>query len=424
MDLTEDEKKELFEEFRDKFSVQIKTEAHDKIEEINQNIQTKYNDADKLKERIDVIETKMGRLPREGVLGFEKEGNKTESGIMPLVFQDSAGKEHKALRLGENLFQGEPEAFSIGKILAAKITGNTKGLNDFEMKAIGEGIGAAGGFLLSETVSAKVIDLARNLACVMQAGAYTIPMPTPELRLVKVTSEPQAYWRAEHGEITESEWTLEPINLKAMTVGVLCRASREILEDAANAGTALQNAMAATIALAMDRVALLGNGVTEPRGLDLCDGINIISMGVNGAVLEDYDPFSNAVEKIADSNGEANAVIFSPRTFFTLDRLKESATVLQPLVPPPSFQELKKFKTNQIGNTDTQGTATNASKAFIGAYQNLLFGIRKNVEIEMTTSGGTGTFAKVEALIRTRMRFDVAVLRENHFTKIEGIIPA
>ncbi|MBA7699663.1 hypothetical protein ES703_108362 [subsurface metagenome] len=348
--------------------------------------------------------------------------NKAEVDPMPLIFLDAAGVEHKALRLGENLFQGKDEDFSIGKILAAKITGNLKGLNDFERKSISEGVGAAGGFLLSEMVSAKVIDLARNLMVVMKAGAYTIDMPTPEMRLVKVTSDPTAMFRAEHGAITESEWSLEPINLKSMTVGVLCRASREILEDAANAGNSLQQAMAQAIALSVDRVGLLGNGVTEPRGLDLCAGVNLISMGVNGAALTSYDEFSNSCEDVADNNGIATAVIFAPRTHFTLDRLKEGTTNA-PLPPPQSFKDLKKYFTNQIPINNVQGSSSVASKAYIGDFKQLLYGIRKNVEIEITTQGGTGTFAQVEALIRARMRLDVAVLRENFFTKIEGIIP-
>jgi len=415
MDMTKEEKEALLAEFRASIAADNKAD----IEKINALIKDTAAEKKTLQDRIDHLETVAGRPLKSGMPGTE---NKAEIDPMPLIFQDESGKEYKALRLGENLFQGKPEDFSIGKILSAKITGNLKGLNDFEMKAIGEGVGAAGGFLLSEVVSAKVIDLARNLACVQQAGAATIQMPTPELRLVKVTGDPTAHWRAEHAAITESEWTLEPINLKAMTIGVLCRASREILEDAANAGSALERAMAASIALAMDRVGLLGNGVTEPRGLDLCAGVNIISMGVNGAALTTYDEFSNAVEDVADNNGIATAVIFAPRTHFTLDRLKETGTAA-PLKPPTSFIDLKKFFTNQIGITDTQGTATNSSKSFIGDFKQLLYGIRKNVEIEITTQGGTGTFAQVEALIRARMRLDVAVLREPFFTKIVGIIP-
>lgn len=419
MDLTKEEKEALLAEFKAEIAADNKAD----IEKINKLITDTAAEKKSLQDRIDELETKLGRPGRDmsapGLAGNE---NKAEIDPLPLIFQDAAGVEHKALRLGENLFKGKEEDFSVGKILAAKITGNFKGLNDFEKKAIGEGVGAAGGFLLSEMVSAKVIDLARNLSCVQKAGAATIDMPTPELRLVKVTGDPTAYWRAEHGAITESEWTLEPINLKAMTVGVLCRASREILEDAANAGNSLQNSMAAAIALSMDLVALIGNGVTEPRGLDLCGGVNLISMGVNGAALTTYDEFSNAVEDVADNNGIATSVIFAPRTNFTLDRLKEGTTNA-PLPPPQSFKDLKKFFTNQIGITDTQGTATNASKAFVGDFKQLLYGIRKNVEIEVTTQGGTGTFAQVEALIRARMRLDVAVLRENFFTKIEGIIP-
>jgi HK97 family phage major capsid protein len=343
-------------------------------------------------------------------------------GNAPLVFRDAEGKEYKALRPGEPLFTREgAEDFSVGKILRARVLGKTAGLNDFETKAAGEGVGSAGGWMVHESVSARIIDLARNLSCVQKAGASTIPMDTPEMRLVKITGDPTAYWVAEHGEITESDWTLEPINLKAMTVGCLIRASLEILEDAPNSGAALQAAMAAAIALEIDRVALLGDGVNEPRGLDLCAGVNLISMGVNGGALTSYDVFSQAVEDVADYNGEANAVIFSPRTYFTLDRLK-AATINQPLIPPQSFIDLKKFKTNQIGVVDVQGSATTASKAFVGDFSQILFGIRKPLEVEFTRQGGTGTFAKCETLIRCRMRLDVAVLRENHFTRIVGIL--
>ncbi|GAJ24221.1 unnamed protein product, partial [marine sediment metagenome] len=148
--------------------------------------------------------------------------------ITGLAFQDKEGKIHKAYSKDEKLFTGED--FSVGKIIRAKILGNFSDLNDAETKAAGEGIGALGGWLVPTAVSAKVIDMARNLACVINAGAYTLPMPTPEMRLVKVTSDPTAYWVAEHGEIAESDWTLEPINLKVRTIGVLVRSSLELLE--------------------------------------------------------------------------------------------------------------------------------------------------------------------------------------------------
>lgn len=336
-----------------------------------------------------------------------------------LSFEDKDGKIHKAYSPKERLFSGDRD-FSVGKILRAKILGNFEGLNDIETRAAGEGIGALGGWLVPTEVSAAVIDMARNLACVIQAGAYTMPMPTPEMRLVKVTGDPTAYWVAEHGEISESDWTLEPITLKAITLGVLVRTSLELLEDAKNAGVALEGAMAKALALELDRVALFGDGVNAPRGLDHCDGVNLISMGANGGALVDYDEFSNAVEDVADHNGQAGAVIMAPRTFYTLDRLK-AATTNNRLEAPQSFVDLKKFVTNQVGVADTQGTCSSASKAFIGDFRLVLYGIRKALEIEFSRTAGDLTFAKCQALIRCRMRLDVAILRENHFTKIYGI---
>jgi HK97 family phage major capsid protein len=121
-----------------------------------------------------------------------------------LSFQDQAGVIHKAYGSGEKLFTGG-EDFNVGKIIRAKIVGNYEGLNDVEVKAAGEGTGALGGWLVPETVSAKIIDLARNFARVMQAGAYTIPMTSPEMKLVKIEGDPTAYFKAEHAAITESD---------------------------------------------------------------------------------------------------------------------------------------------------------------------------------------------------------------------------
>ncbi|MBA7556371.1 hypothetical protein ES705_49076 [subsurface metagenome] len=331
---------------------------------------------------------------------------------------------HKALGSGEKLFPGG-EDFSVGKIIRAKVVGNYEGLNDYEIKAAGEGVGSLGGWLVPEAVSAKVLDLARNFACVMKAGAWTLPMTAPEMKLVKVTGDPTAYFKAEHAAITESDWTIKDLNLKAMKCGVLVRASLEILEDAKNAGSALEMAMGGAIGLAMDRVALLGSGVNEPLGIDNATGINVISMGANGAAPTTYDELSNSIEDVADHNGIATAMIMAPRSYFQFDRLK-AATTNNRLEKPLSVQEIfdagKIYHTNQCPITNTQGTASDASTVYTGDFKQLVFGVLKGLRFEFTRSGGTGTFAQYEALIRAIVRFDIGILREDQFTKIEGLI--
>jgi HK97 family phage major capsid protein len=367
-----------------------------------------------------------GPLTMEG-LGDEDRG---DPGVM--VFQDAEGRSIEAFSnskrfstlKGEERIEGIGPG-SLGKILRAKILGDPLGLSPSEIRALGESVGGAGGWFVSPALSSYVIDLARNKSCVLLAGGFSLPMTTEEMTLVKVLTDPTAYWVAEHAKITESEGTFGPIKLKAMVVGCLVRVSRALLEDAPNSGNVIETQIGAALGLEIDRCALLGNGVNEPKGLSNCAGINTYSMGANGLALANYDPFSYAVQYVAEDNGLATAVIMAPRTAGALDRLKEGTT-LAPLTPPPSFQALQKFSTNQIPITQTQGTATTASSAFVGDYKNIVLGMRKQLTIDIAASGvGSGSvdvFSSVETLIRGYLRIDVAVLRENHFTWIKGIL--
>lgn len=343
-----------------------------------------------------------------------------------LVFQSADGREHRALPVSKKFSSLESNGSdeigpgSLGKILRAKLLGDPMLLNDAERRAMGEGIGSAGGWFVPSLVSGYVIDLARNATCCMKAGAFSLPMDGPEVTLVKVISDPTSYWLPEHGAITESDGVFAPITLKAVILGTLVRVSQALLEDAPSAGPTIEKMLAASLGLELDRVCLLGSGSTEPRGLFHCDGINEYSMGANGAAPTNYDPFSYASQYILEDNGQPTAVIMAPRTFGTLDRLK-AATTNQPLVAPQSYQDLKKFYSNQVPVDQTQGTEDEASCAFVGDFKNIVVGMRKQLTIDVSPHAGTNTFSQVEMLIRCHMRVDVAVLRENHFTKIVGI---
>ncbi|MBA7577895.1 hypothetical protein ES708_19751 [subsurface metagenome] len=283
-------------------------------------------------------------------------------------------------------------------------------------------MGSAGGFLISEQVVAGVLDKARNLACCFKAGAKTFKMLAPEVRICKVKTEPQAFYREENADITEGNWEIEDINLKALTMGCLITISLELIQDAPNSSQVIQDSMAAAIAQKLDLGILSGDGVNNILGIAYHTDRNVIDKGENGATITDYDDFSNAVEDVYDHNGIPNAVIFSPRTLFTIDRLKQ-ATVNEPLSGPESYKNLKKFATNQVSKTDTKGTSSVASKAYIGDFTQVLVGLRSGLQIETSRSAGDA-FKKVQLKIRAIMRLDSAILRPQHFTVIEGIIPA
>jgi len=401
-----------------------KTMGETPLEDVTQEMSRSWNDNLKaLEDKLEAIKVLPTRTDDRGLFGEDRDED-----APTLVFEDNHGNTHRAISPKERFpldgdhvdGDGGIRAGSMGRILRARLLGDPTELNDAERRAMGEGTGSLGGWWVPEELSAQVIDLARNKTVCMQAGGYTLPMSGPELTLVKILTDPTGYWVKESEEITESEGSIGPITLKAIKLGVLVRVSMELLEDAPNAGQAIENQIASAMALELDRVGLFGDGVNEPRGLWECTSVNSRSMGTNGAAPTNYDKFSYAVQDIAAENGEANAVIMAPRTFYTIDRLKEGTTNA-PLRGPASWEKLTKHVTNQVPITQTQGTCSTASCAFVGDFRQMVFGMRKNIAIEATREGGTGTFAKYQALIRGVLRVDVAVLREPWFTLIKGI---
>ena len=229
------------------------------------------------------------------------------------------------------------------------------------------------------------------------------------------------HWVAEHTAITESDGSFSPIVLKAVSLGSLVRVSTALLEDAPDSGRTIEAMLAASIGLEIDRCALLGSGVGEPKGLWSCDDCGVVSMGVNGAAATNFDEFSEAYQAVLEANGLATAVIMAPRTFGGLDRLKE-ATTNAPLPAPASYKALNKFYTTQVPVDQTQGSSDVASCAFVGDFTNLVLGVRKQITLDIERAGDADSFAKLDVLIRAHIRADIAVLRENHFTLIKGLL--
>ncbi len=351
-------------------------------------------------------------LPTGGVTRAEANGP---------IFGTAEGRQVRGLiakdKLVDTLERSQRQELSLTKTLRGVILGSWEGAEN-EHRALGSLSGTTGGFLVPTALSANVIDLARNKSVALDAGAITIPMESSELTIVKVSGDPRGYWRPEHGAITESQPTFSPVNLKAVSLGCLVRISIELLEDALNIGDVVAQTISEALGLELDRVALLGSGVGEPRGIANTPSVESLSLGANGATPANYDIFSEAVEAVQTANGNPSVVVFSPRTQGTLDRLKDSTN--QPLQAPESFKNLRKLASNQIPNDIVQGTSSNTSMAVVGDFTQVAIGMRTQLVLESSRVAGDA-FEKMDVLVRAYLRADVAVLRPSHLTKIVGI---
>lgn len=319
------------------------------------------------------------------------------------------------------VYDGEERKLSIGKYVRGIVTGNWEGA-DAERRAMSEGVLSDGGYLVPTELSSSVIDLARNKARIIQAGAKTIPMSSNNLTFAKVLTAPTAYWKKENDPITESGMTFGAVTLNAKTLTSMSRMSVELLEDAINIDNIVADAIAQGLALELDRVGLFGTGVDpEPLGLYNTAGIQKIDLGENGGDIDSYDVFSQAVEMVENVNGTANALLWSPRTAGTIDRYKDGTG--QPLIAPESFKSLSKYTTNQIPNNMVKGSANNASCVFVGAWNNLFVGMRRNIVLEVSRTAA-GAFENLQVVIRAYLRADYVVAKPEQFVIIDGIIPA
>jgi len=316
-----------------------------------------------------------------------------------------------------------PQDLSLGRVLRGLVTGEWSGAEAEKRAVMAEGTSSLGGVLIPAPMAAQVIDMARNTAIVFRAGASTVPMTANTLKLCRVTGDMSASWREENAAITASEMSFDSLSFEAKALAAICTISIELLEDAGNVNGLIENSIAQALALELDRAAMFGSGVApEPLGLNGVTGIQTISMGDNGAALTGYAPFTLAAQKLYEKNAVPGSFVYSPRTWAALEGLVD--TTGQPLAAPASFASASKLVSNQIPNTLTQGTSSNASSVFCGAWSNLMVGMRTSLTLEASRVAGADAFSKMQVMVRAYLRADVQVARPEHFVKIVGVIPA
>ncbi len=262
-------------------------------------------------------------------------------------------------------------------------------------------------------------------------------MSSKTLTIARITSDPSLTWKAENAIHTPSSVCTEAVTFTSKTLVGSVKMSVELSEDAPNASEVIANSLAQAIGLELDRAALLGSGSSsEPAGIyktgtGVQTNVNEIDLGTDGTYLTNFDYFSQAYREILENNGEPNAAIFAPRTWYTLDTLKD--TTNQPLVAPMSFQNIQKLITNQIPIDITKGGSDDASLAFLGDFTKMLIGIRTSLKLEVTRVGshsdGSGSWdssawEQLQVWVRAYLRADIQLAQPAHFSVINGIIPA
>jgi HK97 family phage major capsid protein len=296
---------------------------------------------------------------------------------------------------------GAYEGCTFGGLVRALVTG-PRGAG--ERRALSEGVDSAGGVSVPDIVLREFIDRLRaNIVCIA-AGARTIALESDKNTMARLVADPVVAWRSENAVVAESDPTFDGVIFTPRWLGCIVRCSRELLMDSINIDQMLARAFAGSMAVAVDKAALMGSGVApEPRGITNTAGVGNVAVT---ASLK-YDDLLTALAVLGNANAApGTAMIMSPSNFYALAKLKgqpDGAYLAPPLVVMPPM-----LQTTSLPNTT----------AIVGNFNDLLFGFRAEMRVEVLREVFVGNFQQG---FLTWLRWDVGLAHPASFCTITGI---
>jgi HK97 family phage major capsid protein len=339
--------------------------------------------------------------------GFSQTGNQSSATVAKNTRGEAIHVLNKADKVAALSKTSVPHG--VGEVIRARICG----INDHTPQpiraAMTGGNDLTGGILVPNDLSGQLIDIARAKSVLMNAGVQTIVLRSgSENTIARVVSQVTPEIKSEMSLFTAQDINLGGISLVPRTVGVYLECSRELAEDAPNFVQMIENQIASTLAVSIDKYGIQGFGGTS---VGLTGSTAITETGSIGAIQ--WSDLSSAVTSIRVANHEPNAFVMYPTIH---DALLNSVTgdgtnaAKGWLEAPPSIRDKSYYNTTNcpLGNV------------IVGDFSKYAFGLRTGVQIE--TSATAGNLMKQHAIgIKVTIRCDYAILDASAFQRLAGV---
>jgi HK97 family phage major capsid protein len=265
---------------------------------------------------------------------------------------------------------------------------------------------AAGDLVFTDARPGSFIELLRNRLALNSLGVTMLSGLNGPVAFPAQTGAATGYWVAEKGAPTESNPTVNQVNMTPKTLGAYTEFSRRLLlQSSVDVETMVRNELASVIALEIDRAALYGLGNTnQPQGLKLITGINTEDFA---AAAPTYAELVSMESKIAADNADIGAISYITNStiyggFKTTE--KASSTAQFVLEPGGTVNGYNVVRSNQVASGDV----------FLGVWNQMIMGMWGALDLQVNpyaldTSGGV----RVTAL----QDVDVAVRHPEAFTR-------
>lgn len=394
---------------------ELKTSALSRIEALEKGIG----------KRLDLLDESVGHLEKVTGRPFFKIAADADDERGPELWLDTkSGQPVPVLEHGQSLAALEQRADtmpSLGRVLRGIIMGgrahDERELAE-ERRDLGITPDPSGGYTVPSALSSQWIDLFRSAMVLSRAGARTVAMDTKSLTLARVTGDPTVSWHGENAALAASDPTFGAITLNAKTCVCLVKMSLELSQDSANIEQILQTTIPSAMAGAIDSAGLVGVTVdagAAPDGVFNLSGRNAVT-GIGAPTSWDFLVDGMYELMLDDVPAEQiGAFIAHPAVWKKMRKLKTGITSDNTsLVPPPEVVALPKFWTTAAPLTG--GTTANG---IIGKWDDLLFGVRKDIQIRVLSETFMGSNLQIAVLAYARV--DFAAARHESFCTLEGI---
>lgn len=272
-------------------------------------------------------------------------------------------------------------------LLAAK---NNPAIIEGQKAVLSEGTNNIGGYLVPTEFSSEVIRLMTDASPIMQI-ANILPMSAWKRQIPKQLTNLQVGWVAESGTKTVSNPTFGQIEQTAKVLATVIKCTDELIRDSAiNLTQFLSEIVAEAMALEIERVALLGNGSTDPfYGILNTSGVNVVSMGSSTVT---FDDIANLIFSLNETQAKDGVIAISRAGLAKLMQLKD-LNGQYIWCPPSASSPATIWNTPYVVCSQIPTAATSASTltggdktfAFFGRFnKNLLISPREEMTVKVS----------------------------------------
>ena len=168
---------------------------------------------------------------------------------------------------------------------------------------------AAGDLVGVDFRPGSFIELLRKKSALAGLGVTSLTGLQGNVAIPRQTGAATAYWVAESGSPTESNQTVDQVNMSPKTVGAFTDYSRRLmLQSSIDVEQMIRQDLATVLALEIDRVGLYGLGNTnQPLGIKLTTGINTVNFG---AATPSYAEVVDMESQIASDDADIGAMAY------------------------------------------------------------------------------------------------------------------